>query len=299
MKRNLTITHVLMISIFTLFASPNYAGAAESLNPPPNQYIRMAEDGEALQVAVVRFKPRSGEQNWYVDLISAVHVADAGYFANLNRRFADYDVVLYEMVAPEGTKITPRQPKASDEKNADDKSNLLTSIQMAMTDVLGLTYQMDGVDYSPEHFVHADFSPEEFRQSMAKRGESITGMILQMWRAGLARELTAGAGSQLSLLSVLMAGDKQLALKRMVAQELAGAEATMIAFEGPEGSTLVAARNQKALKVLQRTRLDQNPRSVAIFYGAAHMQDFQQRLIADFDMVPVSIEWLDAWDLDE
>jgi hypothetical protein len=71
----------------------------------------------------------------------------------------------------------------------------------------------------------------------------------------------------------------------------------MIAFEGPEGSTLVAARNQKALKVLKRTMVDKEPKSVAIFYGAGHMQDFQQRLMADFDLAPVSIEWLDAWSL--
>jgi hypothetical protein len=298
MSRIITKTSMLVLILLSLFISAAYSVAPEPLDKQPDQYIRMAEDGESLQVALVRFKPRSGERNWYVDLVSAVHVADASYFADLNRRFAEYDTVLYEMVAAEGTKITPRLQNESGDKTADGKNNLLTSIQLKMTDMLGLTYQMDGVDYSPKHFVHADFSPEEFKKSMANRGETITGMILQMWRAGLARELTAGASSQLSLFALLMADDKQHALKRMVAQELADAEAIMIAFEGPEGSTLVAARNQKALKVLKRTLIDKNPRSVAIFYGAAHMQDFQQRLIKDFDLVPTSIEWLDAWNLE-
>ncbi|MFV0542206.1 MAG: hypothetical protein ACK5L8_00830 [Marinicella pacifica] len=297
MKPHISITRGLWLIVCCLMAWPVFANNLKPLDKVPEQYIRMAENSDALQVAVVRFQPRSDSQDWYVDLVSAVHVADAAYFADLNQRFSKYDAVLYEMVAPEGTKITPRQQTGEHART--DKTNLLTSIQTTMTDVLGLTYQMDGVDYSPAHFIHADFSPDEFKQSMTNRGETITGMILQMWRAGLARELTAGAGSQLSLLSVLMADDKQLALKRMVAQELADSESMMVAFEGPEGSTLVAARNQKALKVLERTRVDKNPHSVAIFYGAAHMQDFQKRLISNFDLVPVAIEWLDAWVLKE
>lgn len=297
MKHKTGLLSIVLCSILIFLIAPTTSAELTVSEKLPEQYIRMAEDGDALQVALVRFKPRTGQQDWYLDLVSAVHVADARYFADLNSRFAEYDTVLYEMVAPEGTKITPRQHNESGDKTSAGKNNLLTNIQLKMTDILGLTYQMDGVDYSPKHFVHADFSPDEFKKSMANKGETITGMILQMWRAGLARDLTAGAASQLSLFTLLMADDKQHALKRMVAQELADAESIMTAFEGPEGSTLVAARNQKALNVLKRTLMDKKPQSVAIFYGAAHMQDFQQRLIKDFDLVPTSIEWLDAWNL--
>lgn len=298
MKFKTGLLSIVLCSMLIFVIAPHATAESTVLSKLPEQYIRMAEDGDALQVALVRFKPRTGEQDWYLDLVSAVHVAEAGYFADLNSRFAEYDTVLYEMVADEGTKITPKKSTNQNSTKPDaGKQNLLTNIQLMMTDMLGLTYQMDGVDYSPKHFVHADFSPDEFKQSMTDKGESITGMILQMWRAGLARELTAGAGSQLSLFAILMADDKQQALKRMMAQELADSESMMTAFEGPEGSTLVAARNQKALNVLKRTLIDKKPKSVAIFYGAAHMQDFQQRLIADFDLVPVSIEWLDAWNL--
>ena len=298
MKFKTYLLSIVLCSISMVLVAPNTSAEPVVSDNFPGQYIRMAEDGAALQVALVRFKPRTGQQDWYLDLVSAVHVAEAEYYEDLNRRFADYDAVLYELVAPEGTKI-PRKNQDTETLNSNptSKTSILTNIQTMMTEVLGLTFQMEGVDYSSEHFIHADFSPDEFKQSMADKGESIAGMVLQMWRAGLARELTAGASSQLSLFALLMADDKQLALKRMMAQELAGSEPMMTAFEGPEGSTLVAARNQKALNILKRTLIDKKPQSVAIFYGAAHMQDFQQRLIADFDLIPVSIEWLDAWTL--
>ncbi|MCW8869422.1 MAG: hypothetical protein OQK49_01860 [Proteobacteria bacterium] len=292
-KQNLI---ALLVCVFMLLISTTQLAAKSvKLDTPIEQYIQMADNDDALQVAVVRFKPRTGDRNWYVDLVSAVHVADQSYYDELNKRFSGYDAVLYELVAPEGTKVIPA--KNQSEAQSRPKS-VLTSLQTTMTDVLGLTFQMEGVDYSPNHFIHADFSPDEFKKSMENKGESIAGMVLQMWRAGLARELTAGAGSQLSLFAILMADDKQQALKRVMAEELAGAESMMTAFEGPEGSTLVAARNQKALSVLKRTLIDKKPQSVAIFYGAAHMQDFQQRLINDFDLVPVSVEWLDAWNLE-
>ena len=68
------------------------------------------------------------------------------------------------------------------------------------------------------------------------------------------------------------------------------------AFGGEDGSSLITDRNAAALTVL-RTQLRQGGRSLAIFYGAAHMDDFDRRLRADFDMAPQETAWLEAWDL--
>ena len=40
-------------------------------------------------------------------------------------------------------------------------------------------------------------------------------------------------------------------------------------------------------------------RRIAIFYGAAHMDDFDQRLQEDFGLQPRETVWLEAWDLRE
>ena len=36
---------------------------------------------------------------------------------------------------------------------------------------------------------------------------------------------------------------------------------------------------------------------IAIFYGAAHMADFDERLRKDFDLQPVETTWVEAWNL--
>ena len=38
-------------------------------------------------------------------------------------------------------------------------------------------------------------------------------------------------------------------------------------------------------------------KKIAIFYGSAHMPDFESRLLQNFGMQRQSVLWLDAWDL--
>ena len=54
----------------------------------------------------LRIKSASG---FVVDLIGAVHVGEKSYYEALDKQFEDYDAVLYELVAPEGTRV----PKGS------------------------------------------------------------------------------------------------------------------------------------------------------------------------------------------
>jgi hypothetical protein len=68
------------------------------------------------------------------------------------------------------------------------------------------------------------------------------------------------------------------------------------AFGGEEGSTLITDRNAAALDVLG-DEIAKGRRRIAIFYGAAHMDDFDERLREDFGLQPSEPEWLEAWDL--
>ncbi|WP_223787223.1 hypothetical protein [Marinicella meishanensis] len=265
--------------------------AAQAYQTPDQtpEFIQFVDEpgNKALQVSIVRYQPRTGGEQT-VDLVGAVHVGDQRYYQELNDLFKQYDVVLYELVAPEGT-VIPKGGVAT--------TGTLSKIQVGLKDLLGLSYQMEEVDYTSQHFVHADFTPEEFQKSMDDKGESIFSMMFNMWRASLSQQLSGqSTASDLELLMALVSSDRQNALKTVMAKELANSTDLMQALEGSEGSTIVAERNKKALQVLQR-EMAKNAQSFAIFYGAAHLSDFHQRLVSDFDMVPVSTRWVDAWQL--
>jgi hypothetical protein len=91
---------------------------------------------------------------------------------------------------------------------------------------------------------------------------------------------------------------RQVRLRRLMAEQFTDMDALTAAFGGEEGSTLITDRNAAALQIL-RHEMGKGNRHIAIFYGAAHMDDFDRRLRADFGLQPGETLWLEAWDLRE
>jgi hypothetical protein len=91
---------------------------------------------------------------------------------------------------------------------------------------------------------------------------------------------------------------RQVKLRRIMAEQFTDMEVLTAAFGGEQGSTLITDRNAAAVDVL-RKEIGKGRRRIAIFYGAAHMDDFDRRLRADFGLQPRETVWLEAWDLRE
>jgi hypothetical protein len=85
-------------------------------------------------------------------------------------------------------------------------------------------------------------------------------------------------------------------LKRLMAQQFESLDKPGAGLPATINTVLVDDRNQAAMKVLQK-EIAKGRKKIAIFYGAAHMPDFEKRLRDDFDLVPVQTTWLHAWDL--
>jgi hypothetical protein len=82
----------------------------------------------------------------------------------------------------------------------------------------------------------------------------------------------------------------------MLAEQFENMEATMLALEGPKGSSLISERNKVALTGL-REQVKLGKRRIAIFYGAGHLPDLERRLLTEFGLKRDSERWLLAWDL--
>ena len=268
--------------------------AAPAEKPQEGRFLRLLRDDQgsplALEAAIVRCAPSDRDASGpTVDLISAVHVAEKSYYDELNRLFARYDAVLYELVAPEGTRL----PKGGYEAGG----NPLSMFQGGMTRLLELEFQLQEIDYTRANLVHADMSPEQFAESMRQRGESIFQLFFRMLGYAMARQAEDPAGaSDFRLLIALFDENRALAIKRILAEQFEDLEGSLNAIEGPDGSTLISERNKIALGVL-RKQIQAGKRKLAIFYGAGHMPDFEKRLGDDFGLVPAQTRWLPAWNL--
>lgn len=260
----------------------------------PSQFLRLVKDAQgnlaAMETAIVRYVPVDcGQTGPTVDLVAAVHIGERHYYRKLNEEFKKYDVVLYELVAPEGTRVPAGGGHGS--------SHPISALQRGMTQLLELEFQLSEVDYTPKNFVHADMSPDDLSKAMEKRKESLWTMLIRSMGYALAKQNQASGGtSDADLLMALFDKNRALALKRVMAEQFQDMEGMMKAMAGPDGSALIADRNQAALKVLKQ-KIAEGKGKVAIFYGAGHMSDMEKRLREDFSLVPVETRWLTAWNL--
>lgn len=257
-----------------------------------NQYGRPV----ALQTAIVRYVPTSGEGDLAVDLIACVHIAERSYYAELNKRFDEYDVVLYELVAPRGTRI----PKGG----ARDEGHPLVMLQQMTESMLELEPQTEHIDYTRANFVHADMSPVDMADKMRERGDDGMTLLLSVTadliRRHNLRELERERNPRqpqpepFDPLALLFDPDRAATMKEKLAKQFT--ELGAVELGDTLNTILVEDRNEAAMRVFQ-TELAKGRKRIAIFYGAGHMADFEKRLTTDFGLQRDRVEWLAAWDL--
>lgn len=254
------------------------------------QFVRIAEDDQnrpiALQLAVVRYVAADARLGLSVDLVGAVHIGDAAYYAQLNELFESYDVLLYELVAPSDAMVTQRVAR---------RKGLLSTTQVGLTRLLGLSFQLDEINYDRGNFVHADLSPSELKQSMEQRGESLYVYFWRLFYASVDNYAKdpLGWNDMQKISSVLSAGQDD-SLKTLIAYEMTDMGQIQDVLGEDSGSAVIGARNQRAIDVLQR-EIAAGAKRIGIFYGVAHMPDLEERLLDQVGLVYEETSWVDAW----
>jgi len=196
--------------------------------------------------------------------------------------------VLYELVAPEDKKPPKEEQRRSD--------NPVAVLQQGMKVFLRLEHQLEVVDYQKANFIHADLSPEGMKKVMKERGDDQTTIVLGviadfLRKKNLDADKPEPQAPEISLADLLNPNK----FNRMMAQQFEDAGGD-VSLGGTINKLLVEDRNKACIKVLQQ-QLTAGKKKIAIFYGAAHMPDFDKRLKEDFGMKRTDNEWITAWNL--
>lgn len=265
---------------------------------PPTEFLRMTKTEsnkpKTLDTAVTTYRsPSAGGVT--VDLIGAVHIGEREYYEELNRRFDQYDVLLYELVASDNT-VIPRGGKR-------EGRNPVAMLQDSAKNMLGLQSQLELVDYTKSHFVRADMTPTQIADKMAERGETAFTVALStladvMRQQNLAareaaKQPDAEVDEELSLFDLI---GNPLKMKQIMAEQFVKTGSLDQSLGGSLNQMLVIDRNAEALRGLQKQTAAGN-KKIGIFYGAAHMPDFEKRLTLDFGLQKGDQAWIVAWDL--
>jgi hypothetical protein len=291
MKKRLLLAFGLTLLSASAAEEKKATPAATAPAPAPTDFIRFVEtdEGDSLQTAIASYLSPVGVT---VDLIGAVHIADKKYFDALNTRFKSYEVVLYELV---GRPIEERdQLKVGD---GDTKLQWLGALQEKMRATLKLESQLQCIDYKAKNFVHADLSTEGFFEKQEEKKET----FLTLWmKAALAQAAAGDSGKANSdmtmIMTLLMSKDSSTDLKRLIGSEFDRVEQLMAGVEAGNGTAIIGERNKHALEVMLK-QIAAGKKRLAIFYGAAHFPDMEQRLLKEGWKLQKT-DWLKAWDID-
>jgi len=292
--------------LFVLFFSAALQAAEE-----PTKFLRIGRDtrGRAmtLDTAVTRYEkdvntpaPDGADQMVRkpitVDLVGAVHVGERHYYKALNKQFQEYDVLLYELVAPKGKKPDPNGGESP--------------IKELIKVFLGLQHQLDAVDYTKENFVHADLSPIQLLAKMNKRGDTFFTIFLSTMADSMRQQNLQGNQQTFKnpkdiitdeqvmagMLEAMLTEKGSPVLKRWLALQFGeNPDQQMQAFGGSLGQLLIDDRNAAAMTVLEQ-QIASGKKKVGIFYGAGHMADFEKRLLK-MGFKKKAHLWVPAWDL--
>ena len=282
---------ILLLGIAMVVDRPVLADNSSTPNSITRNYVRLLSDEKsseliALQTSIEHLKGNDSKGSFQIDLVAAVHIAEKAYYQQLNERFKSYDAVLFELIA---------DPSIDRKVIGQSSDNPLSLAQKALQNILGLSFQLEKINYLAPNFVHADMSPGQFSESMQKRGESITQLLIKIMLQSMVNDDRAPA----NLSDLIMLGFSQtraVGLRRSLARQFQDMESMLTAINGSEGSTIISDRNKVASSVA-KSELAKGKRNLAIFYGGAHMPNMKEQLQQLLGVKGAGMEWLTAWNL--
>lgn len=285
-------------------------------------WFRLAREGkipQRLETSIVTYSGEYEDEDGNkrevsVALVGAIHIADAEYYKSLNEIFKEYETVVFEMVSNgDDASLIEAIEKERQSKSKYDLSplNAVSTLQMVMGDLLGLTYQIDGIDYGAGNLVRGDMNADEFIIQLINNGDVGAFLSDSFFSSIFDREPNYDLESL--GLAILFSNNKQLTFKRFMANELIKSEISDVDKErqrldddanGKEEkkereTALIQLRNKKAISAVKK-ELQKGRSRIAAFYGAAHLPDMEKRLQSELNLKQVGEpRWITAWDMTE
>jgi hypothetical protein len=290
LRRPLCFLAALLLAPFTHAEAPVGPKAAFL------QTVDVAPGSRGLQTASVEYRPVAGNGP-SVWLIGVAHLGTAEYFQKIQARLDRQTVVLYEGIGLHNVTQAPGTMK-------DDPG-----IQTTLAKALGLKFQLDAIDYRRASFINSDLHVPEIEKEVKQRGVDTgsTGGDATFNQLVEALQGTGAMGGMLNqVIGLLGASPQMQEMTKAMLIEVLGQAGELMAMAknlSPDMRDLfdviLTQRNEVVVNDLRGQLAKLRPgQSVAIFYGAAHMDEIAAKLRDELHYVPVQTEWDTAFTAD-
>ena len=177
-------------------------------------------------------------------------------------------------------KAAPKKPKEKD-----------GGLQAKMADALGLSFQLEQIDSSRPNWRSSDMSVDQLQAKFEEAGVDGDQLFKMLDGSSL-------LGRMASLALGFIKSNPRLAasVKVMMVDVLGSEDAVSI---GPAEmkkmmGVILKDRNDVVLQDLRAVLAGEQRKDVAIFYGAGHLADMEEKLVRDFGYTRESEKWLEA-----
>jgi len=284
----------------------------------PSSYTRVTSESwhtEKLQVAVRRFVPRSTHQP-EIWLVGAMHIGEPAFYKSLQEILDARTVVLFEGVntdhhVRQADDSHPATPPPPFKPKAPAASAGGYSMQGQLATSLGLVFQLEAINYDRAHFLNSDLSIQKLQEIMMQTGGG--GPAGQKGKESLDAVIHIMDGNSLmgylvkSGMEFIASNPKLQAMAKLsLVETIGGTKGDLSDMQSVPSDmrelmkVLIVNRNQKVISDLKLQILKHHDchQSIAVFYGAGHMEDMENRLSSELHYAPFDQVWLDAIAID-
>jgi len=304
----------------TLALAVNFARCQAAEVPANGAYTRIGNPDSntvQLQIALRKFVPaqNSGPAVW---LAAVMHIGETNYYQALQHFLDKQTIVLYEGINadahPHHVHDAANAPAAHAPTPASSLSatNSGYSMQSTLAHSLGLVFQLEAIDYDRTNFLNSDLSIQQIQNITAEgtrpvgpgeegKGSAPFETLLQIMDG------TSFLGSLFKFGMQFLAASPQLqAVAKLTLIEAVGRlKGDLSDMQGlpPEWEdlikVLIEARNKNLMDDLKDELKKVPPSgSIAVFYGAGHMDDLEKRITGELHYRPADETWLTAFSVD-
>ncbi len=186
--------------------------------------------------------------------------------------------------------------------NAEFRDDGQDNIQAELAKALGLAFQLDGIDYDRPHFRCSDMSMDQLQRAMKAEGLDMAPLEGSLGGSSLPGRIAVFFLRLMRTIDIFFDGVIADVMKVMLIElfsDNAFMEQSFRQFGEGFERVLIDQRNQIVIDdlraILERER---DIRSVAIFYGAAHMPDMAERLADQLGYRLDAEQWFTAFEVD-
>ena len=304
MKKPLTIIAFIATWTASAFAIPPLASSASSpplaAAAPFQREVKLGDGAYALQIAARTFRPANGVGPT-ISLVGATHIGTAEFYKNLQQYLDRQSLVLCEGV---GGAAKMKQPKKMRERDKGGLQNVIAS-------ALGLDFQLNDIDYTKPNFQNCDMTVEEMERLLAnnatnsatkddesKKTEQSLNNLIALMRGKSWMSYFLGGAFYLVEHSEKMQEVMKLALVHLLSSFDAD-NLNISASQKRLMKLIVQGRNQHVMSAVAKILHSENPpKTIAIFYGAAHLPGMEKTLRDADGYVPTGEVWFTAFGAD-